>query len=180
MLPVVTQPHACLRTFAPEQAAVVASWVRSREELFQLAPSTPPPITADKVRNWTRARGQAFAFHLEPDDRPVGYAELNPMSRDPHHLWIGHVLIDPARRGMGLGRLLARTLVDFAFTQAAAHRLTLVVFPNNLAAVRAYQAAGFAICGEESQRFPTRRGRQRLLRMELTAPAAGFGAKAAP
>lgn len=148
-------------------AATVASWVRSDAELFWLAPSTVPPISPDKVLGWTRTRGTPFIYAASPGADPVGYAELNAMARDGRHLWIGHVLIDPQRRGEGLGRSLTQALIHRAFRIEGARRLSLVVFPENAAAIRCYQTAGFILRGEEIQCFGPKRQQFRLLRFEL-------------
>jgi RimJ/RimL family protein N-acetyltransferase len=150
-------------------AGIVASWVRSDAELFWLAPGTYPPITPEKVLNWVRLRGRAWLYTASLAARPVGYAELNPMPRDPRHLWIGHVLIDPRLRGQGLGRALTDALIERAFRIEEATRLTLVVFPENLAARRCYESAGFRLRGEETQCFGAARKRFRLLRFEMSA-----------
>ncbi len=113
-------------------------------------------------------RGSAFVYSPADGSGPIGYAELNPMSRDRRHLWIGHVLIDPDRRGQGLGRGLTQALINRAFRIEGANRLSLVVFPENATAVRCYESAGFTLRGEESQCFGPQRQRYRLLRFELT------------
>ncbi|HRX83630.1 MAG TPA: GNAT family N-acetyltransferase [Phycisphaerae bacterium] len=158
-----------LQPMSAGSAATVASWVRSDAELFWLAPSTVPPITAEKVLGWTRQRGAAFIYTPSHGEPPVGYAELNAMARDRRHLWIGHVLIDPALRGGGLGRALTAALVHRAFRIEGARRLSLVVFPENVSAVRCYEAAGFTLRGEENQCFGAAPQRFRLLRFERTS-----------
>jgi RimJ/RimL family protein N-acetyltransferase len=170
MADTVQQTCYQLMPFDRGQAMRVASWIRDDAEMFWLAPGTPPPITPDKVVNWTRRRGGAFLFGPREAD-PVGYAELNSMQRDPRDLWIGHVLIDPQHRGQGLGRALTAALVHRAFHIERARRLTLVVFPENTAAVRCYQSAGFHLRREEVQVFGPQRRRYGLLRFEMTAKA---------
>lgn len=168
MADTIANPAYCLEGFQPHQAATVASWVRSDAELFWLAPGTSPPITAAKVIAWTERRGRGYAFHARQGRQMVAYAELNAMPRDPRDLWIGHVLVDPLRRRQGIGRLLTETLIQRAFAQERAWRLSLVVFPDNLAALRCYRAAGFCERGEEFQCFGESRHRCRLIRLELT------------
>jgi RimJ/RimL family protein N-acetyltransferase len=45
--------------------------------------------------------------------------------------------------GQGHGRLFLRALIDLVFTQTDAYRFTLGLFPENMRARRAYEAAGF-------------------------------------
>lgn len=160
-----------LKPFSPLYGPLVASWVRSERELFLLAPSTPFPLTGAKVSAWTRSRGRGFLLLAPCEAMPTGYGELNPMRDDPYHHWLGHLVVDPDRRGQGVGRRLIDALVNWAFAEARAHKLTLVVFPENEAAVRCYQRHGFQLKGEEYQTFRGHQQRHRLLRFELPAPA---------
>jgi RimJ/RimL family protein N-acetyltransferase len=101
---------------------------------------------------------------------PCGYGEINPMRTDPGHSWLGHLLIDPARRGTGLGSRLTNELVRWAFDLGGAGRLSLVVFPENLPAVACYHRCGFQLRGEETQQFNNQGPRHTLLRFEMFAP----------
>ena len=42
--------HALI-PFRPGDATIVAGWVSSNEDMFRLAPQTPPPLTPRKVRD---------------------------------------------------------------------------------------------------------------------------------
>ncbi len=168
--------RARLAPFESAYAPAVASWVRSAHELRFLAPSTPPPLTGQKVREWAKPFGRAFV--LLPDGRggaakpcdPVGYAELNPMRGQPDHQWIGHVIIDPRRRGRGLGRTLLDALVRYAFDRLRASHISLVVFPENTIAARCYASVGFSMVREEHHRFTRTGPKSRLLHFEISAP----------
>lgn len=149
--------------FDPAEAPRVATWAESDQELFWLAPKTPPPLTAAKVIDWTRERGQAYLFYRQGQSAPRGYFELNPMPNSGIHLWAGHCVIDPRWRGIGLGKRMARLLIREAFEIRRARRLSLVVFPDNLQAIRCYQEAGFLDSGQQLQCF-SGTGRQHRMR----------------
>ena len=159
-----------IRSFDPLFAPIVASWVRTEQELFWLAPRTPPPLSPSKVVGWTRQRGQAFLCFADRESTPLGYGELNPLSAEPHHLWLGHVIVDPQRRGVGLGLRLTDALTRRAFHQFDAAKLSLVVFPENIAAVTCYRRLGFSQVADEYHRFDGRSGRFRMLRFERSTP----------
>ena len=78
-----------LRPFRSDRAAEVAGWAPTPADLFILAPGTPPPLTAEKVRAWTCERDTPLLLFPMRGAAPVGYAELNVMSRDARNLWIG-------------------------------------------------------------------------------------------
>ena len=159
-----------LRPFDPLYASAVASWASTRRELFLLAPSTPYPLTAAKVAGWPKPSGQPFLMFEADDLLPCGYGELNPMRRDPRQFWLGHLLVDPMRRSRGLGRRLTLLLAKWAFRKERASRLTLVVFPENVAAIRCYERCGFRFCGEEFQTFGGKPPRHRLFKFDMILP----------
>lgn len=157
-----------LRNFDPLYGPTVASWVRDDAELFRLAPSTRWPLTAAKVAAWTRSTDRPVLLFEVVETSPCGYAELNPLRGSRSHLWIGHVVIDPAKRGCGLGKRFTRLLVEDAFADPRVRRLTMLVVPGNQPALRCYQAVGFGITGQERHQFGPGRDDQIMLRLELT------------
>ena len=167
-----TEPEICgeLRAFDPLFAPVVASWVQTPAELRWLAPRTPHPLTPVKVVNWTKKTGEAFLLFQPQEALPCGYGELNPMKGDPSHLWIGHILIDSQRRREGLGRLLTDLLTRKAFEDENAKKVSLVVFPDNKPALDCYVKCGYKIVAEEFQRFDSRTGPERMVRLGKVAP----------
>jgi RimJ/RimL family protein N-acetyltransferase len=162
-----------LAGFTPVHAPLVARWVRNAEELFWLAPSATPPLSAEKVVAWTRESGNPLVL-LDESGSPIGYAELNPMRDAPSHLWIGHLVLDPAHRGQGRGEAFVRLLLDHAFNHRRARLVSLIVFPGNRSAIKCYQRAGFLIQGEQFHTFGRSSQRQRMLhlvaRFRLTRP----------
>lgn len=143
---------------------MVAGWVRDAQELFWLAPSVTPPLTADKVAAWTRESGSPFLL-LDEDQTAIGYAELNPMRESPSHWWIGHLLLDPVHRGGGKGETFTRLLLEQAFAVRQARTVSLIVFPHNKAAIRCYLRAGFEVEGEQFHAFGTSSTKHRMLHL---------------
>lgn len=156
-----------LELFDDRLSSIIAQWVRAPCELHWLAPATEYPLTAAKVAGWNRPHGRAMILTQTGDPLPLGYAELNPMRRDQHHVWLGHVLLRPDRRGWGLGVEFTRRLSAVAFKQLEAHFLSLIVFPENRSAVNCYMRAGFTAMGYEYHRFGGKGPKYRLLRMEI-------------
>jgi RimJ/RimL family protein N-acetyltransferase len=163
-------PALHLRDFLPPHAAEVAGWVSDAHELFWLAPSTDPPLTAAKVVAWTADRGRAFVLFCGDGARPIGYAELNPMQRRADHLWIGHVIIAPAWRGRGLGAEFMRLLLDHAFGALHAGLVSLIVFPNNRQAIQCYLNAGFNFRDEQFHPFGRPAKNYRMLHLVSVPP----------
>lgn len=157
-----------LADFDAQFAPLVASWVRDDHELFWLAPKTPPPLTPDKVIAWPGPDGCPLLFYRQGTSEPYGYLELNPMPGSREHLWLGHCLIRPELRGVGLGHMIVNLMLDEAFVEREATSVSLVVFPRNDPAVRCYLTNGFTQVGEQFKFFSTTGQRHRMLEMKIT------------
>jgi RimJ/RimL family protein N-acetyltransferase len=157
-------PPLRLTPFRAEWAGLVVSWVRDAQEAYWLAPKTPPPLTATHVLRWHEPGHNPFALLAAPGEPPVGYAELNTLVRTRRQYWIGHLIVDPDRRGRGLGSTFTQLLLDEAFEERGAQRVSLVVFPENAAASACYRAAGLREDGHEWHTFPAYGTRACLVR----------------
>jgi len=153
--------------FSDRFVGMILRWVRTTRELKRLAPSTPWPLTVDKIRAWRRKGAVAYGLHTRRDGAPVGYAELNPMDSRPGQYWLGHVVIEPALQGRGLGRRFTEELARIVFQTHRATRLVLVVFPDNVSAIRCYHSAGFKTVAVEHHAFGDDSRKHELLRLEM-------------
>jgi ribosomal protein S18 acetylase RimI-like enzyme len=156
-----------LEQFDAAHAALVASWVRDAREAYWLAPKTAPPITADDVRSWARRGHEQFQLVAPHSRLPVAYGELNVLDVQRGLYWLGHLLVARRRRRRGVGRALTNALLGRAFGHYAACQVTLVVFPDNVAARACYQKAGLHDDGWEVHQLTPYRRRVRLLRMSI-------------
>lgn len=157
-----------LAPFDRLMAPVVAGWTTTPEELFWLAPSTPPPLTAAKVAGWAGPEGGPRLFRRNEVCEPLGYLELNPMPGQAGHYWLGHCVLRPDRRSTGLGRLMIDLVLAEAFDGRRAIRVSLMVFPENLAACNCYLSAGFREVSDQYKYFATRSRRYRMVQMSIT------------
>lgn len=154
--------------FEAALAPFVAAWVQDHHALFWLAPKTPPPLTPAKMAEWPGPGGCPMLLYHDGFSEPRGYVELNPMPNESRHLWLGHCLIHPRWRGAGQGRQMVQLLLELAFVQRTADSVSLVVFPDNVAAIRCYRATGFLQVGEQTKFFPTTNRRHCMLVMRIT------------
>lgn len=157
----------CLTDFDALYAPLIASWVRGSRELLWLAPRTQPPLTAAKVMAWGREREHRFLLWDAISGAPVGYSELNEMPGERDSYWIGHFLVDPSRRGRGVGRKFVHALLCQAFEEWNAREVSLVVFPENSPAIRCYELNGMEAMGREFKYFKESRQRHEFLRMAI-------------
>ncbi len=157
-----------LRPFSFDRAAEVAGWVDTPADLFILAPATPPPLTAEKVRAWTSKRDTPLLLWPVRGAAPVGYAELNVMARDARNLWIGHFIVPGPLRGQGIGHIFMQHLLQRAFEENRAHSVNLVVFPENEIAVHCYLKCGWRKDSVHYKTFAHRPGKYKMTKMKIT------------
>jgi RimJ/RimL family protein N-acetyltransferase len=156
-----------LTAFDTLMAPVVARWPQDDQELFWLAPKTPPPMSAAGVVAWAGPEGRPLLFYHGTQPEPIGYFEINPMPADFGHYWLGHCVLRPDLRGGGRGRLMISLGLELAFREQRAYRVSLVVFPENVPAIRCYRHAGFVNAGDQYKFFQTTGKQHRMLQMTI-------------
>ena len=138
-----------LRPFAADDDAALIAWIGSAEELERFAGSSLAwPLTADQLDR-IRADPKAHAWTACTDpatQAAVGHAELIVTGEDTGR--IARVLLDPARRGEGLGGALVAAIVNRARALGIT-RLSLNVLAGNEPAIRTYRRLGFADAGSD-------------------------------
>ncbi len=107
-------------------------------------------IQSDHQRN-------AYILRDLTDNSVVGYFELSTFDEDNHIGRLGMFLLDPDKRGRGLGQQAMELIEDLFFNQEEGffHRLELVVATDNPSAITCYEKAGFTTEGvfRESRKF---------------------------
>lgn len=156
-----------LAPFEPAHAECVASWISTPQEAYWLAPKDPPPIRAAHILAWRRPGREPLELMPADGHDPVAYGELNVLHAARGEYWLGHLIVAPAQRGHGVGRVLTSRLLSRAQRRYGARRVSLVVFPENEAAIACYRAAGFHVDGYEVHELPPYGRRVRLVRMSF-------------
>jgi len=161
-------PQSWLVPFDRSWAELVVSWVRDANEAYWLAPKTPPPLTSLSILRWRAPDHHRYLLMEDGCPEPVAYGELNRMTGGARRYWLGHLVVDGQRRGQGYGLQLTRLLLEEAFERRGARQVTLVVFPENKAALACYRAAGMRDDGWETHDFPAYTRRATLVRLVAT------------
>lgn len=134
-------------------------WIQSPEELMLwTASSFGFPLTREHIDGHLRdsaERGDRRIFKVveEGSGDAVGHIELGAIDPRNRSLRIGRVLVDPARRGQGLGIAMMRAALDMAFRELGMHRVELGVFDVNPAAIACYERVGFRRDGVRRDSF---------------------------
>ena len=120
---------------------------------------------------WAPDGGNPYLLCEGEDQTPIGYAELNPLHQLRNRLWIGHVIVAPPWRGQGIGVSFTRLLLQRAFNELGADRVSLIVFPDNRQAIRCYLKAGFKSRDEQVHKFGRPVKPYRMLHLAASKPA---------
>lgn len=126
-----------LELFDHRSADVVAGWAGSPDESMLWCSLTD--VDGDVVAGWSE-RPDVEAFVLCEAEHVVAYGEIW-IDADEQEVELAHVIVDPRRRGEGLGGRLVADLVE----QARRHYpiVALRVHSLNDTALRCYARAGF-------------------------------------
>jgi GNAT superfamily N-acetyltransferase len=155
-------PALALRRAEERDAAAIAGLLATPQDLRQVSPEEEFPLDAATVRHWIRERGAGFV--LEDRGGVVAYAELVPDAAVRGRVWVGHMMVDPHRRGLGLGQRLVRGLLEVA-GQRRAREVAISAFVDNPRALRCYRSCGFVDRGR------VRVGARDLLELRYRVPA---------
>jgi RimJ/RimL family protein N-acetyltransferase len=145
--------------FTASDIGRLLGWIRSPEELMLwTASSFGFPLTRDHIEGHLRdsaRRGdrQIFKAVEEGREETVGHIELGGLDSRNRSVRIGRVLVDPARRGQGLGAAMMCAALAMAFRELGMHRVELGVFDVNPAAIACYEKVGFRRDGVRRESF---------------------------
>lgn len=121
----------------------ISSWISSEEEVTNWAGQRVPfPIDLAGLSSaiqWECASSISIVSELSV----IGFGQVIPKSQSRQHL--ARLIVDPATRGSGLGRLLANSLIQTARATSSG-KISLNVEENNRAAISLYRSLGFAEC----------------------------------
>lgn len=138
--PAPPAPH--LRPARIEDLDVVLPWAPDAEAMRLWAgPAVGFPVP--RATLWAalwQVPGAAFAL-CEADERVVGFGQL--MHREPGFAHLARIIVAPAHRGRGLGRLLCRALMQAAPARLPVRAFSLHVHPENHRARALYRSLGF-------------------------------------
>jgi RimJ/RimL family protein N-acetyltransferase len=137
-----------LRGVRDDDLPALAKWETDPGRLATLSHRVVPPSEAaakDRIAKWSANDEGHFGFAIETLEDPpvlVGHIGLWGASPKDRCATLG-IALGREHIGRGYGSDAMRVMVGYAFRELGLHRLQLGVAPFNLAAIRAYQKAGF-------------------------------------
>lgn len=130
-----------IRPYNSADADIILSWCRDEKSFYQWSAGVLGnyPITQDDF---------SFVEKLMPftafdESGILGFFTFRKPNESCNELRFGFVIVDPERRGQGLGKAMLRQGLKFAFELYGADRVSLGVFENNPSAYYCYKAVGF-------------------------------------
>jgi RimJ/RimL family protein N-acetyltransferase len=141
-----------LMPIEPQHLAPIRSWVSSYEEMVQWSgpwnfdfPLDEPQLarfflTEALDGGLKRRQFVAVGPNSQSPVGQIGFSRIWPKTQAAH---LGPVIVDPALRGQGVGSQMMREILRLGFQQMHLHRIELVVFDFNQAAIACYESAGF-------------------------------------
>lgn len=130
-----------IRPYNSADADIILSWCRNEKSFYQWSAGVlgDYPITQDDF---------GFVEKLMPftafdESGILGFFTFRKPNESCNELRFGFVIVDPERRGQGLGKAMLRQGLKFAFELYGADKVSLGVFENNPSAYYCYKAVGF-------------------------------------
>ena len=140
----------CLRPYKPCDAAQIVRWCADETAfyLWSAGRFDHYPITAQEFNTYYEAHGgeeDFFGLCAYDEEGLAGHVLMRAQDADRRNIRFGLIIVDPARRGQGVGRGLLTLALRYAFAFLQAQRVTLGVFAQNAAARRCYDRLGLAV-----------------------------------
>jgi RimJ/RimL family protein N-acetyltransferase len=141
-----------LRRIELEDLRTLLSWVGRYEEMLQWSGpwNFTFPLDEGQLARffWNEVpdvglRRMQFAAVEEGSRATVGQIGFSRIWTRTDAAHLGPVIVDPALRGRGVGSQMVREVLRIGFDELRLHRIELVVFDFNRAAIALYERAGF-------------------------------------
>jgi ribosomal protein S18 acetylase RimI-like enzyme len=119
----------------------IASFPRSRDELFYMYPKGNYPLTAEQLAAAATERKSPTV--VTDSDEVVGYSNLYDVNEGVD-CWIGNVIVSPSSRGTGAAGFLIQAMINRAAEEHQAKAVNVVCHNTNTRGLLFYHKLGFA------------------------------------
>ncbi len=134
------------RAFKAADARIVAEFPQSEEELFYFFPKAEFPLQPEVLLE--EAKRRSFPIVVMMDQDLAGYGNFIHAEYGKFCV-LGNVVVNPAKRKMGVASYLVETLAAIAFHELKARYVKISCFNNNTAGLLLYHKSGFVPEGME-------------------------------
>lgn len=155
----------------PSMLDALTRWINIFETRRTL--SDPRPVTRAEEEAWLSQTPQdhevVFVIYDLEDMAPVGVTNLFNIDHRHQRCELGISILDPDRRGKGLGTEAVRLVTDYAIHGLEMHNVELAAYEYNWAGLRAYAKAGFKESGRRREAHLYQGKRWDLIFMDVVA-----------
>ena len=172
VLAVPETPNVSLRPRTDDDLDLLFEIAADLDTWEERNPQAPRPLTRDRfdarlARSVdSDAAGDAVLLVIDVDGVAVGSASLFDFDFLARHAEAGVSLVQNAR-GRGVGTAAVIQLVEFGFVRHNLRRIHLQAIASNIAAIRAYEKAGFVIEGRQREHAWVRGAYEDIVRMGI-------------
>jgi len=144
-----------LRPATVDDLQIILAWITS-PELLKLwgGPKLTYPPAAERTWQEIGATDQNTFALVDEAGNVVGFGQT--LLREPDSVHLGRIIVSPAVRGKGLGRILCQQLIQKATKQYQPARVTLNVYKYNAPAYNLYKSLGFRELSEDPEQSSCR------------------------
>ena len=167
-----TTPAVSLRPRTDDDLDMLFEIAAELDTWEERTPEAPRPVTRDRfdaqLAKAAEDGGSSAPVSLvvDLDGTGVGVATLFDLDHLARHAEAGIDLVRSAR-GRGIGTAAVIQLVEFGFVRHNLRRIHLQAIASNVAAIRAYEKAGFVVEGRQRQHAWVRGGYEDIVRMGI-------------
>jgi [ribosomal protein S18]-alanine N-acetyltransferase len=137
---------------------VILTWITSPDSLkLWGGPSLTYPSTPEQIWQEIGASSENAFSLVDPAGVVVGFGQT--FLREPGSVHLGRIIVSPARRGQGLGRILCQELIQSGSIHCRPARFTLNVYKDNMPAFTLYTSLGFSVLSEDPEQNMVRMAR---------------------
>lgn len=139
-----------LRPYKREDGRFLINWLTEKRQMHMWCREYfTYPFSEEQMNRYYKEleedeRSWGFTA-LDQSGTPAGSFKMTRADYNAESIHFGFIVIDPDRRGQGLGYEMVSMAVKYAMDLLGMKRITLKVFENNPGARRCYEKAGFAV-----------------------------------
>jgi ribosomal protein S18 acetylase RimI-like enzyme len=140
-----------LRPATFKDLQIVLSWVTTPESLLLWGgPALTFPTQVNRTWLEMGANDQNVFSLIDQQENVVGFGQT--LFHEPDIVHLGRIIISPASRGKGIGRILCQKLIRVGVDRHKPSQITLNVYKNNTTAINLYTSLGFTVLSEDFDR----------------------------
>lgn len=142
-----------LRLYKNIDANIIVKWLKNEYAFLQWSADRYEsyPITADDMNHYYSQYNDDELYKLTAvdEDKIIGHLTIRFIDDEKKIARLGFVIVDDSKRGIGYGKQLVLSALNYAFDELKADKVTLGVFENNTPALNCYLSCGFKIVERE-------------------------------